>query len=60
MPIPPLPYLKEYDQLVCARRRRPGVALEDGSATFDNIDTKVTGAIKVGKAPAPGSSAAGS
>ena len=31
--------------------------LEDGSATLDNIDTKVPGAIKVGTEPAPGSSA---
>jgi len=33
-------------------------ALEDGSATFADIDTKVPGAIKVGTEPAPGSSAA--
>ena len=39
------------------RTRRHGPRLEDGSATFDNIDTKVPGAIKVGTEPAPGSSA---
>ena len=32
-------------------------ALEDGSATFDNVDTKVPGAIKVGTDPKAGSSA---
>ena len=41
----------------CAEDSPAWTALEDGSATFDNIDTKVTGAIKVGTEPAPGSSA---
>jgi mono/diheme cytochrome c family protein len=52
------PYQKEYAAW-CAPDAPAWLALEDGSATFDNIDTKVPGAIKVGKAPAPGSSAAG-
>jgi hypothetical protein len=42
----------------CAPDAPAWLALEDGSATFDNIDTKVAGAIKVGTAPAAGSSAA--
>jgi mono/diheme cytochrome c family protein len=41
----------------CAEDSPAWVALEDGSATFDDIDTKVPGAIKVGTEPAPGSSA---
>lgn len=49
-------YLAEYNNW-CAVDAPAWLALEDGSATFDNIDTKVTGAIKVGKDPAPGSSA---
>ena len=47
---------KEYDSW-CAPTAPAWTALEDGSATFDNINTKVTGAIKVGKLPAPGSPA---
>ncbi len=49
-------YQKEYDNW-CAPTAPAWIALEDGSATFDTIDTKVPGAIKVGKVPAPGSSA---
>jgi hypothetical protein len=49
-------YLKEYDNW-CAPDAPAWLALQDGSATFDNIDTKVPGAIKVGKVPAAGSSA---
>lgn len=49
-------YQTEYDNW-CAPDAPAWTALEDGSATFDNIDTKVTGAIKVGQEPAPGSSA---
>ena len=49
-------YATEYANW-CAPDAPAWLALEDGSATFDNIDTKVTGAIKVGKDPAPGSSA---
>jgi cytochrome c553 len=43
----------------CAEDSPAWTSLEDGSATFDNIDTKVTGAIKVGTEPAPGSPAGG-
>ena len=49
-------YQKEFDNW-CAADSPAWTALEDGSATFDNIDTKVTGAIKVGKEPKAGSSA---
>jgi mono/diheme cytochrome c family protein len=49
-------YATEYANW-CAPDAPAWLALEDGSATFDNIDTKVTGAIKVGKEPAAGSSA---
>ena len=49
-------YQKEFDNW-CAADAPAWTALEDGSATFDNIDTKVTGAIKVGKEPKAGSSA---
>ena len=41
----------------CAEDSPAWTALEDGTATLDNIDTKVPGAIKVGTEPAPGSSA---
>ncbi len=47
---------KEYDNW-CAPDSPAWTALEDGSATFDNIDTKVTGAIKVGTEPRAGSPA---
>jgi mono/diheme cytochrome c family protein len=47
---------KEYDDW-CAVDSPAWTSLEDGSATFDNIDTKVTGAIKVGTEPKAGSSA---
>ena len=47
---------KEFDDW-CAADSPAWTALEDGSATFDNIDTKVTGAIKVGTEPAAGSPA---
>ena len=47
---------KEFDDW-CSVDSPAWTALEDGSATFENIDTKVPGAIKVGTAPAPGSSA---
>jgi mono/diheme cytochrome c family protein len=47
---------KEFDNW-CAVDSPAWTALEDGSATFDNIDTKVPGAIKVGTEPAAGSSA---
>ncbi len=47
---------KEYDNW-CAPDSPAWTALQDGSATFDNIDTKVTGAIKVGTEPKAGSSA---
>lgn len=40
----------------CSEEAPAWVALEDGSATFDNIDTVVTGAIPVGKEPKAGSS----
>ena len=46
----------EFDKW-CAEDSPAWTALEDGSVTFDNIDTKVPGAIKVGTEPAPGSSA---
>jgi len=49
-------YEKEYENW-CAPDAPAWTALEDGSATFANIDTKVTGAIKVGEEPAPGSPA---
>jgi mono/diheme cytochrome c family protein len=49
-------YQKEY-QNWCAPDAPAWLALQDGSATFDNIDTKVTGAIKVGKVPVAGSPA---
>ena len=51
-------YATEYANW-CAPDAPAWLALQDGSATFDNVDTKVTGAIKVGKDPAPGSSASG-
>ncbi len=41
----------------CAADAPAWTALEDGSATFDNIETTVTGAIKVGKVPQAGSPA---
>ncbi len=41
----------------CAEDSPAWTSLEDGSATLDNIDTKVPGAIKVGTEPAAGSSA---
>jgi mono/diheme cytochrome c family protein len=47
---------KEFDDW-CAVDSPAWTSLEDGSATFDNIDTKVPGAIKVGTEPAAGSSA---
>ena len=47
---------KEFDNW-CAEDSPGWTALNDGSATFDNIDTKVTGAIKVGTDPKAGSSA---
>jgi mono/diheme cytochrome c family protein len=47
---------KEYDSW-CAPDAPAWTALEDGSATFDNVDTKVPGAIKVGTDPKAGSSA---
>jgi mono/diheme cytochrome c family protein len=47
---------KEFDNW-CSVDSPAWTALEDGSATFDNIDTKVPGAIKVGTEPAAGSSA---
>lgn len=50
-------YLKEYDNW-CAPDAPAWLALQDGSATFDNIDTKIPGAIKVGTVPVAGSSAA--
>jgi len=49
-------YATEYANW-CAPDAPAWLALEDGSATFDNIDTKVTGAIKVGTEPAAGSPA---
>ena len=49
-------YATEYANW-CAPDAPAWLALEDGSATFANIDTKVTGAIKVGTEPAAGSSA---
>lgn len=42
----------------CSPEAPAWLALEDGSATLENIDTTVTGAIKVGKEPVAGSSAA--
>ncbi len=47
---------KEFDDW-CSVDSPAWTALEDGSATLANIDTKVPGAIKVGTDPAPGSSA---
>ena len=47
---------KEFDSW-CSVDSPAWTALEDGSATLENIDTKVPGAIKVGTQPAPGSSA---
>jgi mono/diheme cytochrome c family protein len=41
----------------CAVDSPAWIALEDGSATFEDVDTVVPGAIKVGTEPAPGSSA---
>jgi mono/diheme cytochrome c family protein len=41
----------------CAEDSPAWTALEDGSATFEDIDTKVPGAIKVGTDPVAGSSA---
>jgi mono/diheme cytochrome c family protein len=49
-------YQKEYENW-CAPEAPAWLALEDGSATFDNIETKVPGALKVGTAPKAGSSA---
>jgi len=45
---------KEFDSW-CSVDSPAWTALEDGSATFADIDTKVPGAIKVGTDPAPGS-----
>jgi mono/diheme cytochrome c family protein len=47
---------KEFDSW-CSVDSPAWTALQDGSATLENIDTKVPGAIKVGTQPAPGSSA---
>jgi mono/diheme cytochrome c family protein len=47
---------KEYEDW-CAPEAPAWLALEDGSATFENIDTKVPGALKVGTVPVAGSSA---
>ncbi|MEO7369832.1 MAG: c-type cytochrome [Ilumatobacteraceae bacterium] len=47
---------KEFNSW-CAVDSPAWTALEDGSANFDNIDTKVPGAIKVGTEPAAGSPA---
>jgi mono/diheme cytochrome c family protein len=44
----------EYNKW-CAVDAPAWTALEDGSVTFDNVDTVVPGAIKVGTEPAPGS-----
>jgi len=41
----------------CSADSPAWTALEDGSATFDNVDTKVTGAIPVGTEPKAGSPA---
>jgi mono/diheme cytochrome c family protein len=49
-------YQKEYDTW-CAPDAPAWTALEDGSANFDNIDTKVKDALKVGTEPKAGSSA---
>jgi mono/diheme cytochrome c family protein len=49
-------YQTEFDNW-CAVDGPAWTSLEDGSATFDNIETKVKGAIKVGTAPLAGSSA---
>ncbi|MEY2401008.1 MAG: hypothetical protein QOJ08_1119 [Ilumatobacteraceae bacterium] len=47
---------KEFDDW-CSVDSPAWTALEDGSATFADIDTKVAGALKVGTEPAPGHSA---
>jgi hypothetical protein len=47
---------KEFDNW-CSVDSPAWTALEDGSATLADINTKVPGAIKVGTEPAPGSSA---
>jgi mono/diheme cytochrome c family protein len=49
-------YQKEFENW-CSVDSPAWKALEDGSATFENIDTKVPGAIKVGTQPVPGRSA---
>jgi mono/diheme cytochrome c family protein len=49
-------YQKEYEDW-CAPEAPAWLALEDGSATFENIETKVPGALKVGTVPKAGSSA---
>jgi mono/diheme cytochrome c family protein len=49
-------YKTEYETW-CAADAPAWLALEDGSATFDTIDTKVKGALAVGTAPKAGSSA---
>ena len=41
----------------CAEDSPAWTSLEDGSATFDTVNTKVTGAIVVGTEPKTGSSA---
>ena len=46
----------EFDKW-CSVDSPAWTALEDGSVTFDNVDTVVPGAIKVGTEPAPGSPA---
>ncbi len=46
----------EFDKW-CSVDAPAWTALEDGSVTFDNVDTVVPGAIKVGTEPAPGSPA---
>jgi hypothetical protein len=46
----------EFDDW-CAEDAPAWTALEDGSATFDNISETVTGAIEVGTEPKAGSSA---
>ena len=47
---------EEFDKW-CSVDSPAWTALEDGSATFENVDTVVPGAIKVGTEPAPGSPA---
>jgi mono/diheme cytochrome c family protein len=53
---PAAAYQAEYAEW-CAVDAPAWTALSDGSATFDNVDTKVKGAIKVGTAPKAGSPA---